>query len=164
MWKASSVATGMVAALLATGAGSSGLAQTPQKLRVQASFPGSSVVMDGFKLWSDRVKSMSAGRLEIEGLPAGVDLPRPAGSPSISSRPPDMVLTRSDQSFNPSMMTLDAGKLDWTRSFCGVCARAELAPVANRRPLYRWPQKMPSTCLVPPGLCLTAVIRVQRYT
>ncbi|MDX2159235.1 MAG: TRAP transporter substrate-binding protein [Hyphomicrobiaceae bacterium] len=46
-------------------------AQTTQKLRVQASFPASSIVMEGFKLWADRVKTMSGGRLEIDGLPAG---------------------------------------------------------------------------------------------
>jgi TRAP-type mannitol/chloroaromatic compound transport system substrate-binding protein len=74
MWKASSVPTGIVAILLAAGA-SSALAQTPQKLRVQSSFPASSVIMDGFKLWSDRVKTMSGGRLEIEGLPAGTVVP-----------------------------------------------------------------------------------------
>ncbi len=45
-------------------------AQT-QKLRVQASFPASSIVMEGFKIWADRVRAMSNGRLEIEGLPAG---------------------------------------------------------------------------------------------
>ena len=61
---------GVAAALLAVGS-SPAPAQSPQKLRVQASFPASSIVMDGFKLWTDRVKAMSAGRLEIEGLPAG---------------------------------------------------------------------------------------------
>ena len=50
---------------------SAGQAQTPQKLRVQASFPASSIVMEGFKIWTERVKAMSGGRLEIEGLPAG---------------------------------------------------------------------------------------------
>lgn len=74
MWKASSLAVGMAAALLAAGA-SPTLAQTPQKLRVQASFPASSVIMDGFKLWTDRVKTMSGGRLEIDGLPAGTVVP-----------------------------------------------------------------------------------------
>ncbi|MET0569418.1 MAG: TRAP transporter substrate-binding protein [Hyphomicrobiaceae bacterium] len=53
---------------------SSALAQT-QKLRVQASFPPSSVVMENFKLWSDRVNVMSGGRLEIEGLAAGTVVP-----------------------------------------------------------------------------------------
>ena len=50
-------------------------AQTPQKLRVQASFPPSSLAMDGFRYWADKVKLMSGGRLEIEGLPAGTVLP-----------------------------------------------------------------------------------------
>ena len=74
MWKATSLAAGMAAILLASGT-QSGVAQTPQKLRVQASFPASSIAMDGFRLWSDRVKTMSSGRLEIEGLPAGTVVP-----------------------------------------------------------------------------------------
>jgi TRAP-type mannitol/chloroaromatic compound transport system substrate-binding protein len=51
------------------------VAQTPIKLRVQASFPPSSIAMDGFKLWAERVKVMSGGRLDIEGLPAGTVVP-----------------------------------------------------------------------------------------
>src|SRR5688500_4244419 len=74
MWKATSLAASMAAILLASGT-QSGVAQTPQKLRVQASFPASSIAMDGFRLWSDRVRTMSAGRLRIEGLPAGTVVP-----------------------------------------------------------------------------------------
>lgn len=70
MKMASWLAAGVAGALLAFSGGSPADAQT-QKLRVQASFPASSIVMEGFKLWSDRVKTMSGGRLEIEGLPAG---------------------------------------------------------------------------------------------
>ncbi len=62
------------AACLLTGATSVG-AQTTQKLRVQASFPPSSIAMDGFKLWAERIKVMSGGRLDIEGLPAGTVVP-----------------------------------------------------------------------------------------
>ena len=49
-------------------------AQT-QKLRVQASFPASSIAMDGFNFWSSRIQIMSGGRLEIDGLPAGTVVP-----------------------------------------------------------------------------------------
>ena len=56
------------AALLVASWPDASHAQTPQKLRVQASFPPSSIVMDGFKIWTERVKTMSGGRLEIEGL------------------------------------------------------------------------------------------------
>lgn len=45
------------------------------KLRFQASFPQSSTFFDTFKEWSDRVKLMSGGRLEIEVLPAGTLVP-----------------------------------------------------------------------------------------
>ena len=75
MRKASGLTTAMVAALVILSAGEMALAQTTQKLRVQASFPASSVVMDGFKIWTDRVKVMSAGRLEIEALSAGTVVP-----------------------------------------------------------------------------------------
>ena len=46
-------------------------AQTPQKLRFQASFPSSSLIFENFKFWAERVKAMSGGRLEIEVAPAG---------------------------------------------------------------------------------------------
>jgi TRAP-type mannitol/chloroaromatic compound transport system substrate-binding protein len=50
-------------------------AQSPQKLRFQASFPASSYNFDNFKWWSDRVKQMAGGRLDIEVLPAGTLVP-----------------------------------------------------------------------------------------
>ena len=50
-------------------------AQTPVKLRFQASFPSSSTFFDTLKYWADRVKIMSGGRLEIEVLPAGTLVP-----------------------------------------------------------------------------------------
>ena len=62
-----------LAALLITGTHSAS-AQN-QKLRVQASFPPTSVAMDGFKLWAERVKVMLAGRLDMEGLAAGTVVP-----------------------------------------------------------------------------------------
>src|SRR5262245_66054875 len=50
-------------------------AQTPQKLRFQASFPSASMIFDNLKFWAERVKVMSGGRLEIEVLPAGTIVP-----------------------------------------------------------------------------------------
>jgi TRAP-type mannitol/chloroaromatic compound transport system substrate-binding protein len=50
-------------------------AQTPQKLRFQASFPSSSLIFENFKYWAELVKVMSGGRLEIEGAPAGTIVP-----------------------------------------------------------------------------------------
>jgi len=73
MSKRSALALAMTLAVIAMTPGT-GSAQT-QKLRVQASFPQSSVVMESFKLYSDRVKAMSGGRLEVEGLPAGTVVP-----------------------------------------------------------------------------------------
>ncbi len=49
-------------------------AQT-QKLRMQASFPASSYNFDNFKWWSERVKLLSGGRIDIEVLPAGTLVP-----------------------------------------------------------------------------------------
>jgi TRAP-type mannitol/chloroaromatic compound transport system substrate-binding protein len=70
-WLLAVGAAGLITAL----AHGSAAAQTIQKLRVQASFPPTSVAMDGFKLYSDRVRSMSAGRLDMEGLAAGTVVP-----------------------------------------------------------------------------------------
>ena len=50
-------------------------AQTPQKLRFQASFPSSSLIFENFRFWAERVKVMSGGRLEIEVAPAGTIVP-----------------------------------------------------------------------------------------
>jgi TRAP-type mannitol/chloroaromatic compound transport system substrate-binding protein len=50
-------------------------AQAPIKLKMQASWPASSTFMDNFKMFADRVKKTSGGRLEIETLPAGVIVP-----------------------------------------------------------------------------------------
>jgi TRAP-type mannitol/chloroaromatic compound transport system substrate-binding protein len=51
------------------------MAQTTKKLRFQASFPASSYSFDNFRFWSERVKLMSGGRLDIEVLPAGTLVP-----------------------------------------------------------------------------------------
>jgi len=66
---------GLSAALLVASAPTAADAQTPQKLRFQASFPASSYSFENFKWWSDRVKLMSGGRLDIEVLPAGTLVP-----------------------------------------------------------------------------------------
>ena len=64
---------GMAAAVLLASTWVPASAQT--KLRVQASFPPTSVAMDGFRLWAERVKTMSAGRIDMEGLAAGTVVP-----------------------------------------------------------------------------------------
>ncbi len=50
-------------------------AQGPIKLKMQASWPAASTFMDNFKMFADRVKKASGGRLEIETLPAGAIVP-----------------------------------------------------------------------------------------
>jgi TRAP-type mannitol/chloroaromatic compound transport system substrate-binding protein len=50
-------------------------AQAPTKLKMQASWPAASTFMDNFKMFAERVKKMSGGRLEIETMPAGVVVP-----------------------------------------------------------------------------------------
>ena len=64
-----------MAALIVSMTGIASAQQQPVKMRVQASFPPTSVAMDGFRLWAERVKVMSAGRLDIEGLAAGTVVP-----------------------------------------------------------------------------------------
>ena len=73
MSKVSWLAGGVAAAVLLAGSLVPAAAQT--KLRVQASFPPTSVAMDGFRLWAERVKVMSAGRIDMEGLAAGTVVP-----------------------------------------------------------------------------------------
>jgi TRAP-type mannitol/chloroaromatic compound transport system substrate-binding protein len=50
-------------------------AQAPIKLKFQASWPPTSMFMDNFKMFTERIKKASGGRLEIEALPAGVVVP-----------------------------------------------------------------------------------------
>lgn len=53
-------------------------AQAPakvHKLKMQASWPAASMFYDNFKLFAERVKKMSGGRIEIETMPAGVVVP-----------------------------------------------------------------------------------------
>ena len=73
------LAAGAAAVVLLAGSIESAGAQAPssqvQKLRFQASFPGTSTFMDTFKHWTERVKLMSGNRLDIEALPAGTLVP-----------------------------------------------------------------------------------------
>ena len=75
MQRLRSLAAAMVAAGVLLAGPPVAVAQAPVKLRFQASFPSSSTFFDTFKYWADRVKIMSAGRLEIEVLPAGTLVP-----------------------------------------------------------------------------------------
>jgi TRAP-type mannitol/chloroaromatic compound transport system substrate-binding protein len=45
------------------------------KLRFQSAFPPSSTLHENFKLWTDRVRVMSNGRLDIEAIAAGTVVP-----------------------------------------------------------------------------------------
>ena len=46
-------------------------AQKTMKLKFQASWPSGLTLFDNFKMFAEKVKTMSGGRLEIETLPAG---------------------------------------------------------------------------------------------
>lgn len=50
-------------------------AQGPRTLKVQATWPASSMLYDNFKLFAERVEKLSGGRLKIETLPAGAIVP-----------------------------------------------------------------------------------------
>ena len=61
------------AALLALGAATAAQAQT--RLRCQSSFPPSSMIHENAKLFAERVKVLSGGRLEVEMMPVGALVP-----------------------------------------------------------------------------------------
>lgn len=69
------LATGLTAALIGVGGALGAADAQTSKLRIQASFPPTSLAMDGFRIWADRVKAMSAGKIDMEGLAAGTVLP-----------------------------------------------------------------------------------------
>ena len=50
-------------------------AQGISKLRVQSSFPASSLIFESSKYWAERVKAMTGGKLVIDMLPAGSVVP-----------------------------------------------------------------------------------------
>ena len=70
-----SLAVSVVAVVLALATTQPASAQTPIKLRFQGAFPASSLIFENFKLWAERVKVMSGGRLQIEALPPGAVVP-----------------------------------------------------------------------------------------
>jgi TRAP-type mannitol/chloroaromatic compound transport system substrate-binding protein len=51
------------------------MAQQQFKLKMQATWPAGSALFTNFKMFADRVKVLSGGRLEIEPLPAGAIVP-----------------------------------------------------------------------------------------
>ena len=65
------------ALLLALGVHRSGIvaAQAPRVLKMQATWPASSLLFENFKMFAERVEKMSGGRLKIEALPAGAIVP-----------------------------------------------------------------------------------------
>ncbi len=67
--KGSAVAAGTAAA--GTLAAPAVMAQSPQTLRMQTSWPASDVFMDMAKQYVDRVEKLSGGKLKIDLLPAG---------------------------------------------------------------------------------------------
>ncbi len=68
-------AAGLIAVGLMPIAISPAAAQTVTKLRVQSTFPASSLIFESSKFWAERVKAMSGGRLVIDMLPAGSIVP-----------------------------------------------------------------------------------------
>ena len=68
-------AAGLIAVGLMPIAISPAVAQTVTKLRVQSTFPVSSLIFESSKFWAERVKAMSGGRLVIDMLPAGSIVP-----------------------------------------------------------------------------------------
>lgn len=72
---AAGAAATVVAFGLALSPSSAQAPAAPQKLRFQASFPGSSTFMDTFRSFTERVRLMSGGRIDIEPLPAGTLVP-----------------------------------------------------------------------------------------
>lgn len=73
--KSLSAALGAVAITLVAAWPQTSAAQTPVKFRLQSSFPPSSIVMDGIKVWAERVKIMAGNKIDIEVLPAGTVVP-----------------------------------------------------------------------------------------
>lgn len=68
-------AAGLIVVGLMPIAISPAAAQTVTKLRVQSTFPASSLIFESSKFWAERVKAMSGGRLVIDVLPAGSIVP-----------------------------------------------------------------------------------------
>jgi len=65
----------LVAALLLIPQPQGALAQQTFKLKFQATWPSGSTLYGNFKMFTEMVKKMSGGRLDIEPLPAGAVVP-----------------------------------------------------------------------------------------
>jgi TRAP-type mannitol/chloroaromatic compound transport system substrate-binding protein len=68
--QSSLAATVLLAAGLAPG-----VADAQTKLRIQSTFPQSSLIWENGKFWADRVNAMAGGRLTVEMLPPGAVVP-----------------------------------------------------------------------------------------
>jgi TRAP-type mannitol/chloroaromatic compound transport system substrate-binding protein len=82
MRRHASIVTGAViatltVALLVTAwyAMPSAVAQGSRTLKMEATWPASSLLFDNFKMFAERVEKLSAGRLKIDALPAGAIVP-----------------------------------------------------------------------------------------
>ncbi len=51
------------------------VAQGSRTLKMEATWPASSLLFDNFKMFAERVEKLSAGRLKIDALPAGAIVP-----------------------------------------------------------------------------------------
>ena len=69
------VALVTVVALLAGSQHGRAVAQGSRTLKMQATWPASSMLFDNFKMFAERVEKLSGGRLKIETLPAGAIVP-----------------------------------------------------------------------------------------
>ncbi len=69
------VALVLALAMLVGGERAPASAQAPRVLKMQATWPASSMLYDNFKMFAERVDKMSGGRLKIETLPAGAVVP-----------------------------------------------------------------------------------------
>lgn len=67
-------ATALLACCIA-GTAQAQTAPAPRKLNFSSAFPASTTIFDNFKWWSERVKVMSGGRLEIAISPPGAIVP-----------------------------------------------------------------------------------------
>lgn len=67
--------TGLAAAALLAAGLAPGLASAQTKLRIQSTFPQSSLIWESGKFWADRVNAMAGGKLVVEMLPPGAVVP-----------------------------------------------------------------------------------------
>ena len=67
--------TGLAAAALLAAGLVPGVAGAQTKLRIQSTFPQSTLFWENSKFWADRVNAMSNGKLVVEMLPPGAVVP-----------------------------------------------------------------------------------------